>query len=136
MKFGVVVITHGRIAEELVRATEAIVKEKIRVVPVNVLQSDEVARYQELIRQAILRVDQGSGVLLLSDMFGGTPSNLCHSFLKKGKIELVTGVNLPMLLKLATLSDDLDISQAVSFIKEYGQRNITWATEVLEENKP
>lgn len=135
MKIGVVVITHGRIAEELVRATEAIVKEKIRVVPVNVLQSDEVARYQEIIRQAITHVDQGSGVLLLSDMFGGTPSNLCHPFLKKGNIELVTGVNLPMLLKLVTLSDDLDISQVVSFIKEYGQRNITWATELLEDNK-
>src|SRR5262245_15910344 len=135
MKIGVVIVTHGRIAEELIRATETIVKEKVLMVPVSVLQSDETGHYQKQIELALERVDQGAGILLLSDMFGGTPSNLCHPFLKKGKIELVTGVNLPMLLKLATLSEDLPLSEAVQFIKEYGQRNITWATEVLEENK-
>ena len=136
MRIGVVVVTHGKIAEELIKATETIVKERLRMAPVSVLQSDETALYQKLIGEAIGKVDQGGGVLLLSDMFGGTPSNLCLPFLKKGEVELVTGVNLPMLLKLATLSDQLEVSEAVQFIKEYGQRNITWANEVLSENKP
>jgi len=136
MKIGVVVVTHGKIAEELIKATETIVKERLRMAPVSVLQSDETVLYQKLIGEAIGKVDQGGGVLLLSDMFGGTPSNLCLPFLKKGEVELVTGVNLPMLLKLATLSDQLEVSEAVQFIKEYGQRNITWANEVLSENKP
>ena len=136
MKIGVVVVTHGRIAEELIKATETIVKERLRMAPVSVLQSDDTVRYQKLVGEAIEKVNQGGGVLLLSDMFGGTPSNLCLPFFRKGEIELVTGVNLPMLLKLATLSDQLEISEAVQFIKEYGQRNITWANEVLSENKP
>jgi PTS system mannose-specific IIA component len=133
MKIGVVVVTHGRIAEELIKATETIVKEQLRIAPVSVLQSDDTVRYQKLVGEAIEKVNQGGGVLLLSDMFGGTPSNLCLPFLKKGEVELVTGVNLPMLLKLATLSDQLELSDAVQFIKEYGQRNITWANEVLSE---
>jgi PTS system mannose-specific IIA component len=136
MKIGVVIITHSKIGEELIRATEAIVKEKLRIVSVSVLQSEKTDHYRKLIDEAIGRVDQGAGVLLLSDMFGGTPSNLCFPFLKKGKIELVTGVNLPMLLKLATLSEELNISEVVQFIIEYGQRNITWGTQVLEESKP
>ena len=136
MRIGVVVVTHGRIAEELIKATETIVKEPLRIAPVSVLQSDDTVRYQKLVGEAIEKVNQGGGVLLLSDMFGGTPSNLCLPFLKKGEVELVTGVNLPMLLKLATLSDQLELSDAVQFIKEYGQRNITWANEVLSENKP
>jgi len=136
MRNGVVVVTHGRIAEELIKATETIVKESLRIAPVSVLQSDDTVRYQKLVGEAIEKVNQGGGVLLLSDMFGGTPSNLCLPFLKKGEVELVTGVNLPMLLKLATLSDQLNLSDAVQFIKEYGQRNITWANEVLSENKP
>src|SRR4029453_8053445 len=120
MKIGVVIVTHGRIAEELIRATETIVKEKLlTMVPVSVLQSDETGHYSGHVEAAIAKVDQGGGVLLLSDMFGGTPSNLCHPFLKAGKVELVTGVNLPMLLKLATISDDLPLSEAVQFIKEY-----------------
>jgi len=136
MRIGVVVVTHGRIAEELIKATETIVKEPLHIAPVSVLQSDDTAHYQKLVGEAIEKVNQGGGVLLLSDMFGGTPSNLCLPFLKKGEVELVTGVNLPMLLKLATLSDQLNLSDAVQFIKEYGQRNITWANELLSENKP
>ncbi|MFO1519372.1 MAG: PTS fructose transporter subunit IIA [bacterium] len=132
MKIGVVVITHGKIAEELIKATETIVKEKILMAPVCVLQSDDTARYQKMIEEAITRVTQKGGVLLLSDMFGGTPSNLCLPFLKKGQVELVTGVNLPMLLKLATVSENLELSQVVQFIKEYGQRNITIANEILK----
>lgn len=132
MKIGIIVITHGQIAEELVKATETIIKEKSGVYPISVLQSD-IPHYKKILEETILKASQGKGILLLSDMFGGTPSNLCLSFLKKGEIELVTGVNLPMLVKLTTLSEDLNVSQVAQFILEYGQRHITQATKILEK---
>lgn len=132
MKIGIIVVTHGHIAEELVKATEVIVKEKLEIYPISVLQSD-IPHYKKILEETILKANQGAGILLLSDMFGGTPSNLCLSFIKKGEVELVTGVNLPMLVKLTTLSEDLNISQIAQFIMEYGQRHITQATKILEK---
>jgi PTS system mannose-specific IIA component len=82
---------------------------------------------------AIRRVDTGQGVLILTDMYGGTPSNISLSFLEERKIEVITGVNLPMLLKLATSETDMDLETLAAFITDYGQRNINRASEVLKK---
>ena len=82
---------------------------------------------------ALAAADQGDGVLILTDMFGGTPSNISLSFLKDHEVEVVTGVNLPMLIKLATLSDHKPLVELAPFIKNYGQRNISVASQILPE---
>jgi PTS system mannose-specific IIA component len=78
-------------------------------------------------------VDKGSGVLILTDMFGGTPSTISFSFLQENRIEVVTGVNLPMLLKLSTYDHDMALGELAEFIKSYGQRNINIASEILRK---
>jgi PTS system mannose-specific IIA component len=96
------------------------------------LRVDEV---RAAIAKALDEADSGEGVLVLTDMFGGTPSNVSLSFLGERPIEVVTGVNLPMLIKLATLRDAKPLEELASFIKQYGQRNISMASEILPESK-
>src|SRR5476649_773643 len=95
---GVVVATHGKLAEELIRTAEAVVGEIAQIVPVSIVATSPDVRTE--LKAAIQRVDQGQGVLLLTDIFGGSPTNLCLSFLTERQVEVVTGVNLPMLLQL------------------------------------
>ena len=95
---GVVVATHGKLAEEMIRTAEAVVGKLEQVVPVSVVGTSPDMRGD--LKTAIQQVDQGDGVLLLTDLLGGSPTNLCVSFLEERKVEVVTGVNLPMLLKL------------------------------------
>lgn len=130
---GTVVVTHGKIGEEMVRATFSILKEERPMIGVCLEQSEAVDLMRRKIQAAIEKVDQGNGILLLSDMFGGTPSNLCLSFLKEREIEVVTGVNLPMLIKLASFAELKPLQEVAEFIKSYGQKNITRATEVLQK---
>lgn len=132
---GTIVVTHGGIGKELVRAVQTIVREPNPLVGVALEQSESVDQMRHKIEQAIREMDSGEGVLLLSDMFGGTPSNLCLSFLKEGKVEVVTGVNLPMLIKMASLKEKKSLEEIADFIKNYGQKNIARATEVLHGNR-
>jgi PTS system mannose-specific IIA component len=88
---------------------------------------------REKIITAIRKVDIGQGVLILTDMYGGTPSNISLSFLEEKRIEVITGVNLPMLLKLATYQNNMDLESLAAFITDYGQRNINLASEVLKK---
>ena len=128
---GIVVATHGRLAEELIATAEGIVgrMERCRAVSVGADSSMEEARAR--LGEAIAEVDAGEGVLVLTDMFGGTPANLALTFLDE-KIEVVTGVNLPMLIKLATArAEELSVSAAAELITGYGQKNITLASELL-----
>lgn len=129
---GTVVVTHGNIGKEMVRATASIVKETPPMVGVSLEHNETVDEMREKIRRAIVEVDQGDGILLISDMFGGTPSNLCLSLLVEGKIEVITGVNLPMLIKLANFKEVRPLAEVAAFIKNYGQKNITLAGEVLK----
>ena len=131
---GVVVVTHCRLAEELVAAAELVVGEQLKQfqsVSVDPKEGSEDIR--EKIIAAIRKVDGGQGILILTDMYGGTPSNISLSFLEERKIEVITGVNLPMLLKLATYSNEMDLEQLAMFITDYGQRNINLASEVLKK---
>jgi len=131
---GVVVVTHCHLAEELIAAAELVVGEDLKQFqPVSIDPKEGSEEIREKIISAIRRVDEGKGVLILTDMYGGTPSNISLSFLEEKKIEVITGVNLPMLLKLATYQDDMDVEALAVFITDYGQRNINLASEVLKK---
>ena len=132
---GTVVVTHGNIGVEMVRAAASIVIDPNPMVGVALEHDEEVDRMREKIRAAIMEVDRDGGVLLLSDMFGGTPSNLCLSFLEEGKVEVITGANLPMIIKLASLKDHQSLGDTAEFIREYGQKNIALAGAVLKSDR-
>ena len=94
-----------------------------------------VDEMRSMIADALAAADTGDGVLILTDMFGGTPSNISLSFLEEHRIEVVTGINLPMLIKLATLTEDKPVEELATFVKEYGQRNISVASELLPKEQ-
>ena len=131
---GVVIVTHCRLAEELIAAARLVVGEELKQFqPVAIGPSEGTEDIREKIIGAIRKVDEGQGVLILTDMYGGTPSNISLSFLEERKIEVITGVNLPMLLKLATHHNDMDLEKLAVFITDYGQRNINLASDVLKK---
>lgn len=131
---GVVIVTHCHLAEELISAAQLVVGEELKQFQaVSVEPKDGSEAVREKILTAIRKVDSGRGVLILTDMYGGTPSNISLSFLEDKKIEVITGVNLPMLLKLATYQENFDLEQLAAFITDYGQKNINLASEVLKK---
>jgi len=131
---GVVVVTHCHLAEELICAARLVVGEELRQFQGGSVEpKDGSDAIREKILAAIRKVDGGRGVLILTDMYGGTPSNISLSFLEEKKVEVITGVNLPMLLKLATYQENLNLEEWAAFITDYGQRNINLASEVLKK---
>jgi len=129
---GVVVVTHGQLAAELVNAAEAIVGDLANIAAVSIGWHDDVEHAREEIGAAIERVATGIGTLVLTDMFGGTPSNLSVTFLQPGRTEVVTGVNLPMLLKLANLRETVDLKAIARTVREHGQSAVWVASDALE----
>jgi PTS system mannose-specific IIA component len=133
---GVVVATHGQLAAELVNAAEMIVGELPRFTAVSIGWHDDVDAAREEIARAITRVDSARGTLILTDMFGGTPSNLALTFLSAGKVEIVTGVNLPMLLKVASLrTSTSDLLTVAREMREHGRNAIWVSSDVLAANE-
>ncbi|HXD72569.1 MAG TPA: hypothetical protein VN628_02480 [Vicinamibacterales bacterium] len=135
---GVVVVTHGQLATELLNAAEMIVGDLPRFAAVSIGWHDDVTDAREDIAQAIERVrsDGGdSGVLLLTDMFGGTPSNLALTFIETNQIEVITGVNLPMLIKLAGLARSSDLLAVAREMREHGRAAIWVASDFLRSEK-
>jgi PTS system mannose-specific IIA component len=128
---GVVVISHGQFATELLNAAEMIVGDLPTFTAVSIGWHDDVTVARGAIEQAIAKVDTGRGVLLLTDMFGGTPSNLGLSFLEDGRIEVVTGANLPMLIKLAKTPAGNDLVALAREIGEHGRVAIRVASDLL-----
>ncbi|TMA44390.1 MAG: PTS sugar transporter subunit IIA [Deltaproteobacteria bacterium] len=127
---GVVVATHGKLAEEMIRTAEAVVGRLEQVAAVSVVATSPDMRGD--LKEAIQRVDQGEGVLLLTDLLGGSPTNLCVSFLTERKVEVVTGINLPMLLKLSGLrASGKPIAQIAHDLAEAGQRSIGHVSKSL-----
>ena len=124
---GAVVVTHGSIGTEMIRATESIVKEKLPFLGVALEHHESVPTMKSKIREAINSCRSKKGLLLLSDLFGGTPCNLCLSFLEEDKVEVVTGVNLPMLIKLAHYKENRPLKEVARFIRDYGKKNISLA---------
>lgn len=132
---GVVIVTHYRLGEEFLQALRLIVPDAPPVQAVSVDPKQSVDEMREAISQALRRAETGEGVLVLTDMFGGTPSNISLSFLAEHRVEVVTGLNLPMLIKLATMTEKKPLEELAAFIKDYGQRNIRVASEILPEGK-
>ena len=128
---GVVVVTHGQLATELVNAAEMIVGDLPQFVAVSIGWHDDVTDAREEIARAIERVQGEEGVLLLTDMFGGTPSNLGMTFLETNRLEVVTGVNLPILLKLASLRSSQDLLAVAREMREHGRHAIRVASDLL-----
>jgi PTS system mannose-specific IIA component len=133
MKIGVVIVTHYQIGAEFLHALRLIVPNAPDFISVSIDPKQSVEEMRKLIEHALKRADCGAGVLVLTDMFGGTPSNMSLSFVEETGVEVVTGLNLPMLIKLATLSEDKTLEELATFIKSYGQRNISVASEILPE---
>ncbi len=133
---GIVVVTHSGLGEALIEAAESIVEgplEAATAVSVDLKQSAEEMRKK--ISSGIKAVDKGKGVLILTDMFGGTPSNLSLSFLEEGRIEVLTGVNLPLVIRAAKMRKDKDLNELAESLQAYGKRSISLASGVLKGNK-
>jgi PTS system mannose-specific IIA component len=132
---GVVVVTHGQLATELLNAAEMIVGDLPQFAAVAIGGHDEVNDAREDNEQAIERVRGNEGVLLLTDMFGGTPSNLGLTFLEADRLEVITGVNLPMLIKLASLQGSQDLLAVAREMREHGRTAIRVASDLLRGEK-
>jgi len=128
---GILIVTHGKLAHELLETTKIIVGRSVdQVVPLSVGWNDDMADIQKTIASAITKLDSGEGVLILTDMFGGTPSNISLSFLSD-KVELITGVNLPMLIKIVNVGDRYNLKELSHLIHEQGKKSIYLASEIL-----
>jgi len=128
---GVVVVTHGQLATELVNAAETIVGDLPQFAAVSIGWHDDVDDAREEIRQAIARVQGPEGVLILTDMFGGTPANIGLTFLEVDRLEVITGVNLPMLIKLAGQQKSTDLLAVARDMREHGRNAIWVASDLL-----
>ena len=132
---GVVVVTHGQLAAELLNAAETIVGDLPRFTAVSIGWHEDTQGAREEIEQAIGRVQQGQGVLILTDMFGGTPSNLAMTFLGQHDVEVITGVNLPMLISLAGLREQGNLLAVARDMREHGRNAIWVASELLRSER-
>jgi mannose PTS system EIIA component len=129
---GVVVVTHGQLAIELVNATETIVGDLPTFTAVSTGWHEDVQDARNEIAAAIARVQGPEGVLIATDMFGGTPANLGITFLESNKVEVVTGVNLPMLIKAANLREQQDLTEVARSLREHGRNAIWVASDLLK----
>ncbi len=130
---GLVLVTHGRLADEFLTAMEHVVGKQERVATVNIGPEDDMEGRRDDIAAAITQVEAGRGVILLTDLFGGTPSNLAISLLERGRIEVIAGINLPMLIRLASARKTMKVVDAVAAAREAGRKYISVASEVLGE---
>ena len=129
---GFIVVTHGRLAAELIATAELIVGKIGSLYAVSVAPSCSQEDARQQLEAAVKSADKGSGVLILTDLFGGTPSNLSISFLEDKRVEVVTGVNLPMMIKLPSVADNLDIDEVAKMLRAYGRENISIAGDLLK----
>ena len=130
---GMVLVTHGRLAAEFVAALEHVVGPQRNVAAVCIGPDDDMEKRRQDILRSVAEVDYGSGVVLLTDMFGGTPSNLAISIMDKAKIEVIAGINLPMLIKLASLRSTEPLADAVRGAQEAGRKYINVASQLLAD---
>ena len=131
---GLVLVTHGALAREFIVAMEHVVGPQERIVPVCIGPDDDMEEKRDDIAKAIAEVDDGNGVIILTDLFGGTPSNLAISLMKSENIEVIAGINLPMLIRLEGARKTMDVRAAVAAAREAGRKYISVASEVLGES--
>lgn len=131
---GLVLVTHGRLGEELIGALEHVVGPQRNVVAVCIHPNDDMELRRREILDNAKNLDEGQGVVLLTDMFGGTPSNLAISIMDKSNIEVIAGVNLPMLIKLASVRKTESLAAAVASAQDAGRKYINVASQLLNRN--
>ncbi len=130
---GLVLVTHGRLASEFIVAMEHVVGPQKQIAPICIGPEDDIEERRQQIAEAIRTVDSGDGVIVLTDLFGGTPSNLAISLMKTDRIEVIAGVNLPMLIRLEGARKTMDVRAAVAAAREAGRKYISVASEILGE---
>jgi PTS system mannose-specific IIA component len=128
---GLVLVTHGRLAEEFVHALEHVVGRQESLAAVSIGPDDKMETRRADIATAVKSVDSGEGVIILTDMFGGTPSNLAISLLEEGRVEVVAGLNLPMLVKLVRVRKDSNLHKAAAAAQDAGRKYINIASQIL-----
>ena len=128
---GLVIVTHGQLAKEFIAATEHVVGPQKSTASICIGPDDDMEKRRQEILEAVSKVDEGKGVILLTDMFGGTPSNLAISIMDKANVEVIAGVNLPMLIKLASVRESDDLKDAVEQAQISGRKYINVASNVL-----
>jgi PTS system mannose-specific IIA component len=128
---GLVLVTHGKLAVEFRAALEHVVGPQGQIEAVTIGPDDDVEQCRNAIIDAVKKVDSGDGVAILTDMFGGTPSNLAISCMSRPKVEVLAGINLPMLIKLAKVRDEVPLAEAVAAAQEAGRKYVTIASRVL-----
>lgn len=131
---GIIIVTHGNLALELKSAMEHILGIQKNIEIISIKPDDDLEIKKSALEESIKKVDEENGVIILTDMFGGTPSNLAISLLKIGKVEIISGVNLPMLIKLIGLRDSNDLQKVATESKDSAQKYISIASEILSEN--
>lgn len=129
---GIVLVTHGNLAREFIAITEHIVGKQPNIVPVCIEADDNVESRHEDIINAVKHLDEGDGVVILTDMFGGTPSNLAISVMGQSRVEVIAGINLPMMIKLISVRGTLPLEQAVLSAQESGRKYINVASNLLK----
>ncbi|MFD2234676.1 PTS sugar transporter subunit IIA [Phaeospirillum tilakii] len=132
---GLVLVTHGRLADELVAALEHVVGPQPNVAAVCIGPDDDMEQRRNDILESVACCDDGDGVVLLTDMFGGTPSNLAISIMDKARVEVIAGVNLPMLIKLASVRHSEPLAEAVASAQEAGRKYINVASKLLTQDR-
>jgi PTS system mannose-specific IIA component len=130
---GLVLVTHGRLASEFVTAMEHVVGPQLQIEAIAIGPEDDMEARRADIAAAIAKVETGKGVILLTDLFGGTPSNLAISLLERGRVEVIAGINLPMLIRLASARKTMKVVDAIAAAREAGRKYISVASEVLGE---
>ena len=131
---GMILVTHGKLAEEFVHAMEHVVSRQEAVATVCIGPNDDMEARRREIAEAIAAVDGGQGAIILTDLFGGTPSNLAISLMQAGKVEVIAGINLPMLIRLAKARGCMDLSAAAIAARDAGRNYITIASEFLGQD--
>ena len=130
---GIVIVTHGRLAAEFIAALEHVVGPQRDIAAICIGPNDDMEQRRQDILQSVKAVDTGDGVVLLTDMFGGTPSNLAISVMDRPKVEVIAGINLPMLIKLASLRSTESLADAVRGAQEAGRKYINVASQLLAD---
>lgn len=131
---GMILVTHGNLAEEFVHAMQHVVGRQDAVATVCIGPNDDMERRRKEIADAVKRVDSGQGVVILTDLFGGTPSNLAISLMKAGHVEVIAGINLPMLIRLAKARNSMPVRDAARAARDAGRNYITIASEFLGQD--
>ncbi len=132
---GMVIVTHGRLAIELIAALEHVVGRQSNITPVCIGPDDDMEQRRSNILESVAQAEEGNGVILLTDMFGGTPSNLAISIMDKANVEVIAGVNLPMLIKLASVRQTESLEEAAESAQEAGRKYINIASRLLTQDE-